>query len=358
MTHTISGPWTAPYGLPDYSAIKEDDFVSAIEAAMIEDRSEIEAIKGAGPVTFANTIEALERSGQALSRACSIFYTKVSSDTTSALQEMERTVGPKLAAHGQATALDRALWERVKSVSSDGLTPEQARVLELTRRWFKKSGADLDEAGRARLREITQELSKLGTQFSQTVLEDEQTGGIVLSNDDLEGLPDWLVDAAKRESLARNASGPVITVSRSMAVPFLQSSPHRHLREQLWRAWTARGEEKNWPVIARTLQLRQETAQLLGYATFADMRLEHQMAGAPDRVDALLKTVWAPAHAKALADQAALEELLAADGINGPLAPWDWQYYAEQQRQALHSLSDAELKPYLSLDNMITAAFD
>ncbi|WP_372836872.1 M3 family metallopeptidase, partial [Puniceibacterium confluentis] len=157
------------------------------------------------------------------------------------------------------------------------------------------------------------------------------------------------------------AEGPVITLSRSLIVPFLQFSARRDLREIAWRAWVARGENggetDNTGIAAEVLALRAERAALLGYRSFAQYKLETEMAGSPDRVRDLLMQVWAPARAQALADAGVMEAMMQADGVNGPLQAWDWRYYAEKRRKAEHDLDEAELKPYLQLEKMIEAAF-
>ncbi len=388
-TDAIAGPWNGPYGLPAFHSVHDHDFLPAFEAAMAQHLRELDAIKAQQPATFENTIEAMERAGGALDRTCALFFNKSVSNSNAEIEAIEREIGPRLSAHRQANALDRDLWQRIQSIETTGLSREQARVLELTRRRFRASGADLDDAGRARLTEITQRLSVLGTEFAQAVLKAEQSGGIVVPAGETQGLPEWLVAAGRKAAAARAGAqhGPAdgeaavadndggcpqaagtdatvsadalfISTSRSMVMPFLQASPNRALREAAWRAWSDRGEAENWPRINETLALRQERAELLGHDSYAHAALEHQMAGNPQAVDALLQTVWEPAKAAASRDAEALAVLAAADGINGPLRPWDWRYYAERQREKLHDLNDAELMPFLSLDAMIAAAFD
>ncbi|GMG84982.1 M3 family metallopeptidase [Paralimibaculum aggregatum] len=359
--------WTGPFGLPDFGAIAPADFEPAFAAAMGDHNAEIAAIRdNAAAPDFANTIEALERAGERLDRVASIFFTLAASDTSAELQAIERRLSPQLAAHGQAILTDAALWARVKAVTAEGLGPEAARVTELAQRRFRRAGADLDAAGRARMREIGTRLAELGTAFAQAVLKDEQDWSLALGEDDMAGLPDFLVAAARAEAAARGADAAgVITLSRSSVEPFLALSDRRDLREAAWRAWTGRGESGSeggaggtWPIIAETLALRDEKAKLLGFESFADFRLAEEMAKTPDRVRGLLMQVWRPARAKAEADRAALEALAQEAGMNDPVEAWDWRYLAEKQRKKLHDLDEAALKPYLALDNVIAAAFD
>jgi peptidyl-dipeptidase Dcp len=211
------------------------------------------------------------------------------------------------------------------------------------------------------MREIMSRLAELGTQFSQNLLADEAEWFMELDEQALENLPEFLVDAARSAGREKGVEAPVITLSRSLVVPFLQFSDRRDLRERAFRAWEARGamggETDNRAITAEILRLRQERAQLLGYESFAAYKLETEMAKTPERVRELLMQVWKPACAQAQRDAAILTEMMQVDGINGELQPWDWRYYAEKRRLAEHDLDEAALKPYLTLDNMIEAAF-
>ncbi|MEM6974392.1 MAG: M3 family metallopeptidase [Pseudomonadota bacterium] len=356
----LLAPWTTPYALPPFDRIEPGHFVPAFEIAMAEHRAEIDAIKAeAAPADFANTIEALERAGRSLNRVASVFYTLAASHTSDALQAIEREMAPKFADHRNAILLDEALYARIDAVPAEGLEDEQARVLELTLRRFRKSGAALDAAGRKRLAEIGARLATIGTAFGQSVLKDEADWVMWLEAGDLDGLPDWLVAAAKSEATRRGREdGHAITLSRSSVEPFLIFSTRRDLRETAWRGWTGRGEADNWPVIAETLSLRDERAKLLGFDDFAAWRLSDQMAKTPAAVADLLDRVWVPARARAEHETAALQAIAAEDGMNDPIAPWDWRHYAERERRRLHDIDEAETKPYLALDNVIEAAFD
>ena len=354
---TPDAPWTGPYGLPDFAAIDAGDFPAAFDRALAAHRAEIAAIRDhpAAP-DFENTVAALERAGRALSRVSAVFFTLAASDTTPELQEIERAVAPRLADHRSALLTDPVLWQRLSAVPEDGLATEEARVLELTRRRFRKAGAALEAADRARLGEIDQRLAVLGTAFSQAVLSDEQGWQLTLGNGDLDGLSEDLLAAARAEGAARGSEAPVITLSRSLIEPFLEQSARRDLREAAWRAWTGRGETTTWPLIAETLALRAEKAQLLGFPTFAAWKLSDQMAKTPEAVEALLMRVWRPARAQAEAEGAALSAIAAELGLNGPLDPWDWRYLAARRRA--DGFDPAAARPYLALDSVIAAAFD
>ena len=358
----LLAPWSGPFDLPDFAAIEVAHFRPAFDAALEEQEAEFEAIAGAADTaTFANTIEALERHGQLLDRVSAVFWNRASGDTDAQIQEIEREIGPRLSQHFTRQLTDPRIFARIQSVvdaGTDGLSAEQARVLEKTYDMYVRAGAKLEDAGKARMGEIMSRLSELGTAFGQTVLKDEADWSMTLGEGDLDGLPAFLVDAAKAEAERRGEDGYVITLSRSSVEPFLTFSARRDLREKAFRAWADRGEGENWPRIAETVRLRAERAQLLGYDTFAAYKLDDQMAKTPERVRELLMAVWTPAKSRADEEAGLLASLAAEEGMNDPLAPWDWRFYAEKVRKRDHDLDEAAIKPYLKLENMIEAAFD
>ncbi len=367
MNNPLLEKWDTPFGIPPFDAIEDAHFAPAIEAALGEARARVREIaENPEPPTFANTIEALETAQEALDRVLGVFFNLASADSTEAREALMRTFAPRLSAHASEVAMNRALWQRIRTLREKrarlALGPEQARLLTLTHRNFRRRGAELEGAGRERLREIMERLSVLSTQFTQNLLADEREWFMELSEEDLEGLPDFLIAAARAAGEGKGVRRPVITLSRSLIVPFLQFSPRRALRERAFRAWVARGarggESDNRAIAAEILALRHERARLLGHEDFAAFKLETEMAKTPQAVRDLLMEVWAPARRAAEADQAVLEEMMHAEGINGPLEPWDWRYYAEKRRRAEHDLDEAALKPHFRLESMIEAAFD
>ena len=235
-------------------------------------------------------------------------------------------------------------------------------MLDLYHRMFVRAGANLTGDAQKRLPEVTSRLAELGTAFTQNLLKDEADWFMELGADDLDGLPDFLLSAAAEAAKERGIDGHIVTLSRSLIVPFLQFSTRRDLREKAYIAWGKRGENggdtDNTGIAKETLDLRYERADLLGYKSFSDFKLEPEMAKTPENVRDLLMAVWEPAKTAANADAERLTEMLNADGINGDLEPWDWRYYAEKRRAAEYDLDEAELKPYFQLDQMIEAAFD
>lgn len=367
MTNPLLSDWQTPFQIAPFDIISDDDFAPAFELALTSHKDEIAAIAdNPDAATFDNTIGALEAAGTDFDKVLSVFYTVAGADSNPAREALQRDFAPKLAAHSAEISANKALFQRIADLwdrrADLGLTAEQDRVLMLTHRGFLRGGAALTGAADARMKEIKSRLAVLGTEFTQNLLADERDWFMDLSEDDLEGLPDFVVAAARAVGTEKGAAGPVVTLSRSLIVPFLQFSPRRNLREKAFAAWAARGanggKTDNRAIAAEILQLREERAKLLGYGSFADYKLETEMAKTPDAVRDLLMDVWAPAKAQAEADAEILTQMMHADGINGALAPWDWRYYAEKRRKAEHDLDEAILKPYLQLDRMIEASFN
>jgi len=367
MTNPLLSDWTGPLGLPPFAAIEAAHFRPAFDAALAEAAAERDAIAAdPAPPDFANTIEAMERMGRSLGRVGGVFFNLVGADSTPELESIQTEIAPRLAKFSTDTFTDPALFARVEALHGQrdglGLTPEQDRVLFLTRRRFVRAGARLDPAGRARMGAIMQRLASLGAQFGQNVLADERDWSMPLGADDLDGLPDFVVAAAADAARARGVDGHVVTLSRSLIEPFLTFSARRDLREAAWRAWVGRGATggatDNRAIIAETLALRAERAALLGYDSFAAYKLDTEMAGTPQAVRDLLTRVWTAAKAQAATEADALRALIAAEGANHPLEAWDWRRYAEIRRAAAFDLSASAVKPYLRLDNIIEAGFD
>jgi len=367
MTNPLLQDWITPFGLPPFGTITDAHFGPALEAAIDQARAGMLAIaETPEPPTFANTIEALERSDRLLDRVAGVFFNLAGADANPTREALQRDMAPKLSALSSEMTNNQALWGRIRTLwdarDSLGLSDEQARVLMLTHRSFTRAGAALGSADRDRLTEVKARLAVLGTTFMQNLLAEERGWFMDLAEEDLDGLPDFVIAAARAAGREKGADGPVVTLSRSLIVPFLQFSPRRDLRKKAQKAWAARGanggDTDNRAIAAETLALRAERAALLGYDSFAAYKLETEMAGSPDNVRDLLMQVWAPARAQAEADAAILTTMMQADGVNGDLAPWDWRYYSEKRRRVEHDLDEAALKPYFQLDRMIAAAFD
>jgi peptidyl-dipeptidase Dcp len=360
--------WTGAFGLPPFEAIAPEQFRPALDHALARHRAEIDAI-AANPAapSFDNTIEALERSGRALDRVSNVFFVLAGADTGDAIEAIERDISPLLARHSNALYLDRALYARIAEIYARrdalGLDAEQARVLDRYNTKFVRAGAALDKPAQDKLAAINERLASLGTQFGQNVLADEKAYALVLEEGDLTGLPDFARAAARAAAQERGHPGKyAITLARSSCESFLQFSSRRDLREKVFQAWIRRGENggatDNRAIIAEMVGLRAERAKLLGFATFADYRLDDQMAKTPQAARGLLDEVWGRARTKANVERDALQEMIAQEGGNFALEPWDWRYYAEKLRKAKYELDEAEIKPYFQLDKMVEAAFE
>lgn len=361
--------WTGPLGLPDFSAIADGDFAPVFDAALSQHAAEVGAIAShVEAPTVQNTLEALELAGEALDKVSAIFWCRAGAHTNADIQALERAIAPKMSRHFSAIHMDAALFARIDTLyqarSTLGLDAETARVLEKTWKRFVKAGAKLGDDDKKRLAEINERLASLGARFGQNVLADEAGWALFLdAGDDLAGLPDFLTGAMAEAAAARGEAGRyAVTLSRSIAEPFLSFSARRDLREKVHSAFTRRGENggdtDNGPVVAETLALRAEKARLLGYESYAALKLDDTMAKTPAAVLALLEPVWEKARAKAQADREALRDLAAQAGDNAPLAAADWRYWQEKLRAERYDFDEAELKPYLQLDRVIDACFD
>jgi peptidyl-dipeptidase Dcp len=360
--------WSDRFGVPPFGRIDPEHFRPASAHAFAAHEAEVAAIAAdAAEPTFANTIEALELSGETLARVSHAFHLLAGARTDDAILALERELAPLEAKHWTRILMDEALFHRIAELHARGeqlgLTPEQLRVLDRYHVRFRRAGAALEGTARARLAEINERLASLGTAFSQNVLADEQNYALVLEGEhDLAGLPDFVRAAAQAAADERGLAGKhVIAISRSSIEPFLQFSSRRDLREKAFRAWISRGDgggaTDNKAIITEMLALRAERAQLLGYPSFGHYRLADAMAKTPEAVRALLDTVWTPARRRALADRDAMQELVQAEGNNFALAAWDWRYYAEKLRKLTCDVDEATIKPYFQLDHMIEAAF-
>ena len=365
MTNPLLENWSTQFEMPPFDLIDDAHFASAFDKALEEARKNVSDIASSpNPPTFANTIEGLERSDTLLDKVAGVFFNLASSDANDDRQALQRDLSPKLAAFQSEIMMNDALFLRIKSIreADEDLTQEQRRVLDLYWRMFVRSGANLEGEDREKFAGVMKRLAELGTGFSQNVLAEEREWSLELLEEDIAGLPDFLTAALSAAAADRNIDGFVLTLSPSVVEPFLSLSSRRDLRETVWKAHKARGENggatDNRAIIAETLRLRERRAKMLGYDDFASFKLETEMAKTPQAVRDLLNAVWDPARRRALADAAALAKLMKADGIQDDLRPWDWLYYAEKRRKAEHDLNEAELKPYLQLDNMIDAAFD
>ena len=367
MTNPLLQPWNTPFEIAPFGDISDTDFAPAFAEALAEGMAETLVVAHCSDApSFANTIEALDCTGKALEKVLSVFYTVSGADSNPAREDLMRDFSPKLAAHTSEIYSNKALFSRMNTLWQQrddlDLTAEQSRVLLLTHRAFARAGAGLEGADEVRMKAIKSRLAVIGTEFSQNLLSDERSWYMALSEEDLEGLPAFLIAAAKSAGAEKDLASPIVTLSRSIMTPFLQFSPRRDLRARAYAAWAARGANDgatdNRELAVEMLALRKEMADLLGYDDFASFKLETEMAKTPGNVRDLLTSVWDPAKAQANKDAQVLTRMMHQEGVNGDLEPWDWRYYAEKRRQEEHDLDESTIKPYFQLDQMIAASFD
>ncbi|MBI5067248.1 MAG: M3 family metallopeptidase [Deltaproteobacteria bacterium] len=363
----LLAPWDGPFGIPPFARIRDEHFGPALRQAMAAVRSEVERIAAQpAAATFENTLEPLDAAGEPLERVQSVFQNRAGSDTTPAIQAVNREVAPLLAAHRDAIDMDPRLFARVRAVreAAAGLGPEQRMLVERTWKRMVRAGAGLEPAAQARLRAVNGELATLGVRFADNVLAETNAYRLVLDRPgQLDGLPPWLRAAAAEEAARAGLPGKwLFTLKAPSLWPFLQHARDRELRRQMFQAYTGRcdrgGPTDNKAVASRMAALRAEKARLLGFATWADYVLDDQMAGSPGQAYALLDRLWAPAKAAAAREAEELTRALQADGQALPLAPHDWFHYAERVRKERHDLDEDELRPYFALPRVRDGAFE
>jgi peptidyl-dipeptidase Dcp len=368
MINPLLQDWDTPYGLPPFGQIRAEHFEPALRQAMQAHHAELAAIVGQMEAPdFENTVAAFDRAGRQLGRVASAFYNLTASATSPELQAVQRAMAAPQAAHYSAVYMDGALFKRIDALHRERLglrlTAEQQRLLERVHLDFVRSGARLAPAPQARYAEVMQQLARLTTRFAQNVLHDESSWQLALQGPaELAGLPEFVCANARQAAADRGLVGQVITLSRSLVVPFLTFSERRDLREQAWRAWVGRGENPgehdNREVARDILRLRNEQARLHGHPSYADYALTDTMAGTRDAVQQLLGEVWPRALAAVERERQTLLEVMATEGARGEIEPWDWRFWAEKVRRQQFAIDDAEVKPYFPLARVAQAAFD
>ncbi len=373
MSNPLLQDWAGPHGLPPFADIAPAHFQPAFDEALARHRAEIAAMATQTEApTFANTVAAFDASGRLITRLEHLFYTLAASATSPELQAAQRALAAPLAAHGSAVYMHAGLFARIAALHEQrerlGLTAEQRRLLERVHLDFLRAGARLAPEAQARYATIMARLAELNTRFAQNVLAAENGYQLLLATEaELDGLPGFVRAAARQAAIDRGLGDGihVITLSRSLIVPFLSFSARRDLREQAWRAWVGRGDGNgdtgdtdNRAICREILELRAEQARLHGHACYADYALEDTMARSQGAVMQLLERVWHPAMAAQAREREAVRGAMAAAGATHALEPWDWRFYAEQARRARFELDEAEVKPYFSLDRMVAAMFD
>jgi len=366
-TNPLLADWNTPFQVPPFNDIKEQHFLPAIKAAMAAQIQEVDRVAAdTAPPTFANTIEALEETGDTLTRANSVFSNLNSADTNPRLQEIARELAPLQSAHHDSILLNAKLFARVKAVweSREGLSlsPEQKTLLEKSWKRFVRGGAQLAPAQQERLRAINAELATLSVRFGDNNLKEMNDFKLVLKKDQLAGLPAQEIAAAAETARKAGLEDQfVFTLHAPSLWPFLQFSENRELRRNIFEAYISRGNHNdgtdNKQVASRMAALRAERARLLGYNCWADYVLEDSMAKTPEHVYELLTRLWEPAKTVAASEAGAMQEAIRAEGKDFQLQPWDWFYYAEKLRRSRYDLDESALRPYFRLEKVRDGAF-
>ena len=367
MIEPLIRPWPGPYGgVPPWDQARPELFPEAFDAALAEQRAEIDAIAaGVAAPTFENTIVAMERSGQMLDRVLRLFGVLRQNISTPQIQALDREWQPKLAAADDEIVFNPGLFARIetlyRSLPNSTLTAEQTRLVERTYDSFVRRGARLNAGGKKRLSDINQQLAALFSEFRTKVLEEENTWTVLAAEEDLAGLPASLISSAKAAAEERGlAGGWAIVNTRSSVDPFLTFSTRRDLREQVWKKFKSRGDNGDGSdttaTIASIVRLRAERAALLGFPSHAEWRMSDTMALAPQAAQTLMMRVWSAAVARVREEVADMRTIAAKEGAAITIEPWDYLFYAEKVRKSRYDLDQGELKPYFELNNMVAAA--
>jgi len=368
QTNPLLDQPNTPFGVPAFDQVKNEHYLPAFEKAIAEQKAEVEAIvNNPDEPTFANTIEALDRSGLLLDRVVGVFFNVLEADGNDEMNEIAEKVSPMLSELSDGIILNDALFRRVKAVYDQrdrlGLNAEQMRLLTETYKHFADNGANLPEDKKERLKAINQELGLLSLKFGNNVVAETNACKRFVTNEaELAGLPEGAKAAAAEEAAAAGHPGEwLFTPKRTSFTPVLQYCENRELRRQLLLDYTTRAnhdnENDNKVVILREMELRIEKAKLFGYDNPADYILADCMAKNHQTVEAFLASVWAPSLKAAKREAAELQKLLDQDLPGEKLQPWDWWYYTEKLRKAKYALDEEELKPYFELDNVRKGAF-
>ncbi|HTA64373.1 MAG TPA: M3 family metallopeptidase [Xanthomonadaceae bacterium] len=373
MAFTAANPFYAPSHLqfqtPMFDKIKVTDYTPALDAGMAQQKKEIEAIAdNKAPPTFENTIVAMERSGQLLTRVQKVFFNLTQSDTNDDMEKIEEDMAPKLSQHQDSITLNAKLFARVKAVYDERaklkLDPESNHLVEKYYDMFVRNGAQLDDADKEKIKAMNERLATLETQFGKNVLASTAAGAVVVDNKaDLDGMSDTDIAAAAEAAKGRHLDGKYLLPLQNTTVqPYLASLKNRALRERIFRASSSRsdvdGPNDNRAVIAEMAQIRAQRAKLLGYNDFASYTLEDQMAQNPKAAIDLMTRVAAPAVVKAHAEAAKIQAVIDKEAADAhtpsfKLQPWDWDFYAEKVRKAEYDLDEAQIKPYFEINRVL-----
>lgn len=357
-----------PFEVPPFDKIRDAHYLPAFRKGIRQQQEEIDAITSdkATP-TFANTIEALEKSGQLLAQVNFIFMNQQAANTSDSINAIAEEIAPELSAHNDAIYLNDKLFERVKTVydnrANENLDTEQQMVLQQYYNAFIRGGANLSPEDKEKLKKINSELAVLSLKFGDNQLKETNAYRLVIDNKkDLSGLPEGVVSAAAETAREAGMEGKwVFTLHNPSIIPFLQYADNRALREQIYKAYINRGSNQNannnWENISKMISLRVEKAKLLGYPDYASYVIDDNMAKTPENVYALCNQIWKAALPNAKAEAAELQKFINRSGGKFKLAPWDWRYYSEKLKKQKFGLDETEISQYFPLEKVREGAF-
>lgn len=356
---------TLPYGAPQFDKIKTEHYLPAFEQAITEAKAEIDAIvNNPDAPTFENTIAALDEAGGRLNDAAGIFYNLMEADTNDQMQDIAEKVSPMMTEYSMYVSLNEPLFARVKAVheSAEGLEPDQARLLEKTWKSFVRSGANLGAEDKETYSKLSEQLSLLTLQYGKNVLAATNAFTLNLTEEaDLEGLPDFVREAAMETAKSKEMEGWAFDLSAPSYGAFMKYSTRRDLRQKMWMAYNTRateGENSNIELCRQIAESRLKIANILGYETYADYALEERMAKNPQTVNEFIQKLLEPSLPAAKAEVKELYEYARANGFEGSeIQPWDFGFWSEKLKDARYSINDEQLKPYFRLESCIDAAF-
>ena len=356
---------TLPYGAPQFDKIKTEHYLPAFEQAITEAKAEIDAIvNNPDAPTFENTIAALDEAGGRLNDAAGIFYNLMEADTNDQMQDIAEKVSPMMTEYSMYVSLNEPLFARVKAVheSAEGLEPDQARLLEKTWKSFVRSGANLGAEDKETYSKLSEQLSLLTLQYGKNVLAATNAFTLNLTDEaDLEGLPDFVREAAVETAKSKEMEGWAFDLSAPSYGAFMKYSTRRDLRQKMWMAYNTRateGENSNIELCRQIAESRLKIANILGYETYADYALEERMAKNPQTVNEFIQKLLEPSLPAAKAEVKELYEYARANGFeDSEIQPWDFGFWSEKLKDARYSINDEQLKPYFRLESCIDAAF-
>lgn len=356
---------TLPYGAPQFDKIKTEHYLPAFEQAITEAKAEIDAIvNNPDAPTFENTIAALDEAGGRLNDAAGIFYNLMEADTNDQMQDIAEKVSPMMTEYSMYVSLNEPLFARVKAVheSAEGLEPDQARLLEKTWKSFVRSGANLGAEDKETYSKLSEQLSLLTLQYGKNVLAATNAFTLNLTDEaDLEGLPDFVREAAVETAKSKEMEGWAFDLSAPSYGAFMKYSTRRDLRQKMWMAYNTRateGENSNIELCRQIAESRLKIANILGYETYADYALEERMAKNPQTVNEFIQKLLEPSLPAAKAEIKELYEYARANGFeDSEIQPWDFGFWSEKLKDARYSINDEQLKPYFRLESCIDAAF-